>query len=49
MNDMYTNGSAESFAQIFVVVFIVGFIGMVLDRIMVFLQRLVSFDTSPAL
>ena len=49
VNDMYTNGSAESFAQIFVVVFIVGFIGMVLDRIMVFLQRLVSFDTSPAL
>ena len=49
VNDMYTNGSAESFAQIFVVVFIVGFIGMVLDRIMVFLQRLVSFDTTPAL
>lgn len=49
VNDMYTNGSAESFAQIFVVVFIVGFIGMMLDRIMVFLQRLVSFDTAPAL
>ena len=49
VNDMYTNGSAESFAQIFVVVFIVGFIGMMLDRIMVFLQRLVSFDKAPAL
>ncbi len=49
VNDMYTNGSAQSFAQIFVVVFIVGFIGMLLDRIMVFLQRLVSFDTAPAL
>jgi len=49
VNDMYTNGSSESFAQMFVVVFIVGFIGMVLDRIMVFLQRLVSFDTAPAL
>lgn len=49
VNDMYTNGSSSSFAQMFVVVFIVGFIGMLLDRIMVFLQRLVSFDTAPAL
>ncbi|GAA5484074.1 ABC transporter permease [Haloferula sargassicola] len=49
VNDMYTNGSSQSFAQMFVVVFIVGFIGMLLDRIMVFLQRLVSFDTAPAL
>ena len=35
-------------SAVFVVVFIVGFIGMMLDRIMVFLQRLVSFDTAPA-
>lgn len=49
VNDMYTNGSSQSFAQMFVVVFIVGFIGMVLDRIMVFFQRLVSFDTAPAI
>lgn len=48
VNDMYTNGSSQSFAQMFVVVFIVGFIGMMLDRIMVFFQRLVSFDSSPA-
>ncbi len=50
VNDMYTNGSSQSFAQMFVVVFIVGFIGMALDRIMVVFQRLVSFDTaSPAI
>ncbi len=48
VNDMYTNGSSQSFAQMFVVVFIVGFIGMMLDRIMVVFQRLVSFDSSPA-
>ena len=45
VNDMYTNGSSQSFAQMFVVVFIVGFIGMALDRIMVVFQRLVSFET----
>jgi nitrate/nitrite transport system permease protein len=49
VNDMYTNGSSQSFAQMFVVVFIVGIIGMLLDRIMVVFQRLVSFDsTAPA-
>ncbi|MBG7608520.1 MAG: ABC transporter permease subunit [Verrucomicrobia bacterium] len=46
VNDMYTNGSSESFAQMFVVVFIVGIIGMLLDRIMVVFQRLVSFDSA---
>lgn len=46
VNDMYTNGSSQSFAQMFVVVFIVGFIGMLLDRIMVVFQRLVSFDSA---
>lgn len=46
VNDMYTNGSSESFAQMFVVVFIVGIIGMALDRIMIILQRLVSFDSA---
>ena len=48
VNDMYTNGSSESFAQMFVVVFIVGIIGMFLDRIMIVLQRLVSFDSGGA-
>lgn len=46
VNDMYTNGSSQSFAQMFVVVFIVGFIGMLLDRMMVVFQRLVSFDSA---
>jgi len=46
VNDMYTNGSSQSFAQMFVVVFIVGIIGMILDRIMVIFQRLVSFDNA---
>ena len=49
VNDMYTNGSSQSFAQMFVVVFIVGFIGMMLDRIMVVFQRLVSFDSAPSI
>ncbi len=48
VNDMYTNGSSDSFAQMFVVVFIVGIIGMFLDRIMIVLQRLVSFDSGGA-
>jgi len=48
VNDMYTNGSSESFAQMFVVVFIVGIIGMFLDRIMIVFQRLVSFDSGAA-
>ena len=46
--DMFNNGSSDSFAQMFVVVFVVGIIGMVLDRIMIVFQRLVSFDEGPA-
>jgi nitrate/nitrite transport system permease protein len=45
--DMFNNGSSDSFAQMFVVVFLVGFIGLALDRIMIVFQRLVSFDGSP--
>ena len=44
--DMFNNGSSDSFAQMFVVVFLVGGIGFMLDRIMIVLQRLVSFDES---
>ena len=44
--DMFNNGSSDSFAQMFVVVFLVGGIGFMLDRIMIVLQRLVSFDDS---
>lgn len=41
--DMFNNGSSETFAQMFVVVFIVGIVGLLLDRIMIVLQRSVSF------
>ena len=46
--DQFNNGSAESFASLFVVVFVVGAIGLFLDRIMIVFQRLVSFDGSVA-
>jgi nitrate/nitrite transport system permease protein len=42
--DMFNNGSSETFAQMFVVVFVVGGIGFLLDRVMIVLQRSVSFD-----
>ncbi len=45
--DMFNNGSSETFAQMFVVVFFVGLIGLLLDRIMIVMQRAVSFDGSP--
>ncbi|MGJ3241805.1 MAG: ABC transporter permease subunit [Opitutales bacterium] len=45
--DMFSNGSSDSFAQMFVVVFVVGLIGFLLDRIMIVFQRLVSFDGAP--
>ena len=45
--DMFNNGSSETFSQMFVVVFVVGFVGMFLDRIMIVFQRLVSFDGAP--
>jgi len=41
--DTFQNGSTESMAQIIVAVFAIGFIGFILDRIMLALQRLVSF------
>jgi len=46
--DQFNNGSAESFASLIVVVFVVGVIGLFLDRIMIVFQRLVSFDGSVA-
>ncbi|MEM9882132.1 MAG: ABC transporter permease subunit [Planctomycetota bacterium] len=46
--DMFNNGSSDSFAALFVVVFVVGVIGLFLDRIMIVLQRSVSFDGSVA-
>jgi len=46
--DMFNNGSSETFAQMFVVVFIVGIVGLLLDRIMIVLQRSVSFGETGA-
>lgn len=41
--DMFQNGSSQTLAQIMVAVFTIGLIGMVLDRIMIILQRSVSY------
>ena len=42
--DEFQNGSSHSLARIMVAVFTIGIIGFVLDRIMVELQKLVSFE-----
>lgn len=42
--DEYQNGSSYSFANIIYACFVVGIIGFILDRIMIVLQRFVSFD-----
>lgn len=42
--DTFQNGSTTSMAQIVCAVFAIGIIGFALDRIMLVLQRLVSFD-----
>lgn len=44
--DEYQNGSSFSFANILYACFVVGGIGFLLDRMMIILQRLVSFDGS---
>jgi nitrate/nitrite transport system permease protein len=41
--DMFQNGSSQTLAQIMVAVFTIGTIGFLLDRIMVALQRSVSY------
>ncbi|MEM6561423.1 MAG: ABC transporter permease subunit, partial [Planctomycetota bacterium] len=46
--DQFNNGASDSFAKMFVVVFVVGAIGLLLDRIMIVLQRAVSFEGSVA-
>lgn len=46
--DQFQNGASDSFAKMMVVVFVVGIIGLFLDRIMVVFQRLVSFEGSVA-
>lgn len=42
--DEYQNGSSLTFANIIMVCFVVGIIGFFLDRMMIVLQRFVSFD-----
>ncbi len=46
--DEYQNGSSQSFANIILACFVVGIIGFFLDRIMIMLQKLVSFDDGSA-
>ncbi|MGL4513167.1 MAG: ABC transporter permease subunit [Lacipirellulaceae bacterium] len=45
--DQFNNGASDSFAKMMVVVFVVGAIGLLLDRMMIVFQRLVSFDGAP--
>lgn len=44
--DMFQNGSSQTLAQIMVAVFTIGFIGFILDRTMMVLQKAVSFDAN---
>jgi nitrate/nitrite transport system permease protein len=44
--DMFQNGSSQTLAQIMVAVFTIGIIGFFLDRLMILLQRLVTFDAN---
>jgi len=46
--DQFNNGASDSLAKMVFVVFVVGFIGLILDRIMIIFQRLVSFEGSAA-
>ena len=46
--DQFNNGASDSFAKIMMIVFVVGLIGFLLDRIMIVLQKLVSFEGSVA-
>lgn len=46
--DMFQNGSSQTLAQIMVAVFVIGSIGFVLDRLMLALQRAVSFGAKSA-
>ena len=46
--DEFQNGSSESLGRIMVAVIVIGMIGLLLDRGMLFLQRLLSWDKSSA-
>ena len=47
--DEFQNGSSNSLARIMVAVLVIGFIGFLLDRGMLMLQRMVSWDKSAVL
>ena len=44
--DEFQNGSSNSLARIMVAVLTIGFIGFILDRVMLLIQRAVSWDKS---
>ncbi len=44
--DMFQNGSSTTYARIAVAVLVIGVVGFVLDRIMICLRNLVSFDST---
>ena len=46
--DEFQNGSSESLSRIMVAVFTIGFIGYLLDRVMMQIQRVVSWDKASA-
>lgn len=46
--DEFQNGSSNSLARILAAVLVIGFIGFLLDRIMLMIQRYVSWDKSSA-
>jgi len=46
--DEFQNGSSQSFANIILACFVVGIVGFFLDRLMIILQRFVSFDDGSA-
>ena len=46
--DEYQNGSSLTFSNILLACFVIGIIGFILDRIMIVLQRAVSFDDGAA-
>ena len=47
--DEFQNGSSNSLARIMVAVLVIGFIGFLLDRVMLLLQKKVSWDKSAVL
>jgi len=47
--DEFQNGSSDSLARIMVAVFSIGLIGFLLDRLMLILQRMMSWDKSAVL